>query len=220
MTRTPGSVCLQGGNELTADCRPMDQQLLSLAPAGPVVVVALASQPGTDYSRTAANACRYYADLGADVVAPADPRRDRGEAIDALTTAGMIVLTGGSPRRLRDALVTTGLDERIRARWREGALVMGSSAGAMVACATTLLPQWRGNPQSGPGIALVRGYVVVPHYDGKRGGWVRVGLEAEPAVLGIPECSGVLVSGDELTAVGVAPSTLVTAAGKVELPLM
>ena len=87
----------------------------------------------------------------------------------------MVVLTGGSPRRLRDALVATGLDERIRDRHAAGALVMGSSAGAMVACATTLLPQWRGNPQSGPGIGLVPGHVVVPHYDGKRGGWVRAG---------------------------------------------
>src|SRR3954447_14077790 len=49
-------VCLQGGNELTAPCRPMDQGLLATAPAGPVVVVALASEPGADYARTTENA--------------------------------------------------------------------------------------------------------------------------------------------------------------------
>ena len=217
-------LCLQGGNELTDACRPMDQRLLSLAPAGPVVVVPLASTPGADYSATAANASRYYAGLGADVVTPADPRRDgtdatSADATSAVAAAGLIVLTGGSPRRLRDALVTTGLDEKIRDRWLEGALVMGSSAGAMVACATTLLPQWRGNPQTGPGLGLVSGYVVVPHYDGKRGGWVRAGLSVEPAVLGIPECSGVLIDGDRLTSLGVAPSVLITSAEKVELPL-
>jgi cyanophycinase len=219
MTAATGTICLQGGNELTDDCRAMDRQLLSLAPGGPVVVVPLASDRGTDYSRTAANASRYYADLGAEVVVPADPRRDPDEATRALATAGQIVLTGGSPRRLRDALVDTGLDELIRARWRSGALVMGSSAGAMVACATTLLPQWRGNPQTGPGLGLVTGHIVVPHYDGKRSAWVRAGLDVEPAVLGIPECSGVLVDGGRLTAVGVTPSTLITATEEVVLAL-
>src|SRR5438094_445757 len=129
-----GLLCLQGGNELTPRCRPMDEALLELAPDGPVVVVPLASQPGSDYSRTGQNAQRYFTDLGAQVVVPADPRRDSGEAEEALGEAGMVVLTGGSPRRLRDALVATRLDELIRARRAAGAMVMGSSAGAMVAC--------------------------------------------------------------------------------------
>jgi cyanophycinase-like exopeptidase len=128
-------------------------------------------------------------------------------------------MTGGSPRRLRDALVATGLDDRIRSRWQAGSLIMGSSAGAMVACSTTLLPQWRGNPQTGPGLGLVPGHVVVPHYDGKRGGWVRTALSAEPSVLGIPECSGVLVQDGNMTALGVAPSVLITAAETAELSL-
>ena len=214
----PASVCLQGGNELTPDCRPMDEALLALAPPGPVVVLPLASEPGADYRRTGQNAERYFTDLGAQVVVPADPRRDGAEAEQALASAAMVVLTGGSPRRLRDALVATGLDQGVRARHAAGALVMGSSAGAMVACATTLLPQWRGNPQVGPGIGLVTGYVVVPHYDGRRGGWVRAGLSGAPAVLGIPECSGVLVEGGGLRAIGAEASSLITVDGSEALP--
>jgi cyanophycinase len=197
----------------------MDEALLALAPAGPVVVLPLASEPGSDYSRTGDNAQRYFTDLGAQVVVPPDPRRDSSPAEQALADAGAIVLTGGSPRRLRDALVATGLDQRVRERHGDGALVMGSSAGAMVACTTTLLPQWRGNPQSGPGIGIVTGYVVVPHYDGKRGGWVRAGLAAEAAVLGIPECSGVLVDTEGLRAIGAEASSLITADGTEVLPL-
>jgi len=212
-------VCLQGGNEITPRCRPMDELLLTLAPSGPVVVLPLASEPGSDYARTGQNALRYFTDLGAEVVVPADPRRDDGEARQALESAGMIVLTGGSPRRLRDALVATGLDEIVRARRTAGALFMGSSAGAMVACTTTLLPQWRGNPQTGPGIGLVPGHVVVPHYDGKRGGWVRAGLAVEPAVLGIPECSGILIEAGRMRAIGAEPSSLITADGTEVLPL-
>lgn len=212
-------VCLQGGNELTPPCREMDSDLLSRAPDGPVVVLPLASRPGSDYSRTADNAARYLADLGADVEVPSDPRRGAEQALALVDHAGMIVLTGGSPRLLRDSLVDTGLDAAVKAAADRGALVMGASAGAMVACATTLLPQWRGNPASGAGIGLVDGFVVVPHYDGKRAAWVREGLAHAPAVLGIPECSGVIVEGRELVAVGVAPSTAITNADRTVLPL-
>lgn len=214
-----GVVCLQGGNELTPPCRRMDSHLLSRAPDGPVVVLPLASRRGSDYSRTADNAVRYFTELGADVAVPDDPRRDAAPALALVGDAGMIVLTGGSPRRLRGGLVDTGLDVAIHAASHRGALVMGASAGAMVACTTTLLPQWRGNPESGAGIGLVDGYVVVPHFDGKRTAWVREALANAPAVVGIPECSGVIVDGGELTAVGVAPSTLITASGQTTLPL-
>ena len=210
------TVCLQGGNELTAACRPMDEQLLRLASGGPVVVVPLASRPGSDYTRTGANATRYFRSLGADVVLAPDARRHPEEATGAVAAAGYLVLTGGSPRMLRDALADTGLGIAVRDRYAAGCLVMGSSAGAMVACETTLLPQWRGNPQVGPGLGLVTGHVVVPHFDGTRSTWVDAALSAgDVTVLGIPECSGVIVDSTSgaLEAIGVAPTTVITAGG-------
>jgi peptidase E len=216
------TVCLQGGNELTPDCRPMDEQLLhSRAVDGPVVVVPLASKPGADYARTSANAVRYFTSLGAETTAAPDARRHAEQAATAIRSAGYIVLTGGSPRALRDALVSTGLDAVLRERFAAGVPVMGSSAGAMVACETTLLPQWRGNPTTGPGLGLVRRHVVVPHFDGKRSGWVRAALAVDDvSVLGIPECSGVVVEVDadgrptSLVALGVAQATLIEGSGR------
>jgi dipeptidase E len=213
------TVCLQGGNELTAPCRGMDERLLEIAPSSRVVVVPLASKPGADYQRTGAHATAYLSDLGAEVVVAPDARRDPGGAADAVADAGLVVLTGGSPRQLADALTSSGLDATIRAAAANGAVVMGASAGAMVACGTTLLPQWHRDPLVGAGIGLVDGYVVVPHFDGKRTAWVRVALGAAPAVLGIPECSGVLVEDGRMTALGVAPTTVITAEGRQELPL-
>ena len=218
------TVCLQGGNELSAACRRMDEQLLEQMTGGPVVVVPLASKPGADYHRTSDHAVGYFRGLGAEAVAAPDARKDRDGADRAVTSAGLVVLTGGSPRLLRDALAATGVGATIAAKLAAETPVMGSSAGAMVACAITLLPQWRGSPNTGPGLGLVPGYVVVPHFDGRRTAWVNVASSvAERGVLAIPECSGVMVQLDihgevaRLTAVGVSASTLVTPTGKREL---
>ena len=217
-------VCLQGGNELTPACRPMDELLLERAAPGPVVVLPLASKPGSDYERTSAHAVAYFRGLGADVVAAPDARKDAEGALATVDSAGLIVMTGGSPRTLRDALDATGVGDSVRARFAARIPVMGASAGAMVACTTTLLPQWRGVPNTGPGLGLVPGYVVVPHFDGARSVWVKTALAvAEQGVLGVPECSGVMIDIDEhsavmrLTAVGVAASTLVTPTERSEL---
>jgi peptidase E len=197
----------------------MDKHLLEIAPSSAVVVVPLASKPGADYQRTGAHATAYLSALGADALVAPDARRDPAAAATAVTGAGLVVLTGGSPRQLVDGLTTSGLDAVIRDAAANGAVVMGASAGAMVACATTLLPQWHRDPLVGAGIGLVEGYVVVPHFDGKRTAWVRVALGASPTVLGIPECSGVLVEDGRLTALGVTPTTMITADGRKQLPV-
>lgn len=210
---------LQGGNELTLPCRDMDRGLLALANDGPVVVVPLAARPGSDYDGAGSRAEAHFSSLGADVVVAPDARRRPDEAADDVRRAGLLVLPGGSPRLLRDGLETSGLGEVIVQRWQSGVPVMGSSAGAMVVCATTLLPQWRGNPSTGRGLGLVGSYVVVPHFDGRRGAWVRAALATGNAVLGIPECSGVVVGDDgSLASVGVAASTLITADDRSEVP--
>ena len=202
----------------------MDEQLLDRMTTGPVVVVPLASKPGADYQRTSAHAVAYFHGLGADVTAAPDARIDRDGAGEAVASAGLLVLTGGSPRLLRDALAATGVGASITDKLSAGTPVMGSSAGAMVACAWTLLPQWRGNPEVGAGLGLVPGYVVVPHFDGRRTAWVKVASSvAEHGVLGIPECSGVMVDltadreVERLTAVGVSSSVLSTPTGRREL---
>lgn len=215
------TVCLQGGNELTDQCRPMDSALLERARSGPVVALPLASRPGSDYSTRSEFARTYLASLGADVLMPSDPRRGDAETAHRFVAdAALIFLTGGSPRLLRDSLVETGLDEAVRQAAAAGTLIVGSSAGAMVACATTLLPRWRGNPDVGPGIGLVPDSVVVPHFDGQRTAWVRAALAAgDVQVLGIPECSGVLIEDGEMTALGVAATTVITADARRELAL-
>ena len=91
-----------------------------------------------------------------------------------------------------------------------GGAVMGSSAGAMVLGGWTVLPDARPGGPRGPG--LVPDVLVVPHWSGGRGDWLRAvdaGTPADTVVLGIPEESGMLVEDGTWTAVGQSPTRLV-----------
>ncbi|HEX8003145.1 MAG TPA: Type 1 glutamine amidotransferase-like domain-containing protein [Mycobacteriales bacterium] len=203
-----GLICLQGGNELTDACRDMDAYLLERAGGGPVVVLPYAATPGRDEATVVANATAYYRGLGAT---------DISAGPDRLNDATLVVIPGGSPRRLQQTL------RPLAARLSDAAadpttVVTGSSAGAMLLCAVTVLPE----PfATGEGIGLVDDFAVVPHWTGPRPDWEDALRNAAPGtdLLGIPECSGVLLEGESVTAVGQRPATLVTEDGYEELAL-
>ena len=204
------SVCLQGGAEFSPACRPMDAELVRRQP-GPVVVTALAGAPGREYATATAHGVAHYRSVGAeDVVGAPDVREDPDGALDALRRARLLVLPGGSPARLLRVLQGTPVGTVVTDLHASGGLVMGSSAGAMVLCAWTVLPE--GSPTVVPGLGLVPGLLVVPHWSGApRPDWARAverGAPAGTTVLGLPEESGVLVEGGRLTALGVASARL------------
>lgn len=200
-------ICLQGGGELSPGCREMDRLLLE-GLAGPVVVTALAGAVGEDYRRTTARGARYFRDLGAkEVVAAPDVRDDPEAALDALRSARLLVLPGGSPARLLAALTSTGAGQVVVDLVASGGRVMGASAGAMVLGTELVLPERGLTVVPGLGVVPV---AVIPHWGGQDR-WVSV-LEGRASVLGLPEESGVVVEDGWLTAVGQRPTRLVSAA--------
>ena len=213
------TVCLQGGGEFSPACREMDADLVRRA-GGRVVVSALAGSPGRDYATATANGVSHFRAVGAaDVVGAPDVRDDRAGALEALRTADLLVLPGGSPSRLLTALRSTPVGDVVREVLSRGGVVMGASAGAMVLCPSTVLPDRRGpsGMEVAAGLGVVPGVAVVPHWSGgsSRGDWLRL-LAAEPVVvLGLPEESGVVVEGTGadrvLTAVGRSGATVVGA---------
>jgi len=187
-----GWICLQGGGEFRRACREMEAELLARAPDGPVVILAGAAAPGRDHDTAASNGARWYAGLGAaDVRVAPDPRAPGAEAgatRAAILAAGLLVLPGGSPVRLL-TMLQGELAGAVRAAHASGAAVVGSSAGAMVLAQWTYLPERRA---AAPGVGLVPGAAVLPHYSGRRDEWLRA-LPAELGVLGIPESTGLLL---------------------------
>ncbi len=205
-----GTVCLQGGAEFGPDCREMDAALLRDA-GGPVVVTALAGAVGREYDTAGRHGVEHFRALGAsDAVSAPDVRVDPEGALEVLRRARLLVLPGGSPARLLQALTGTPVGDVVRALLDDGGTVSGSSAGAMVLCGATVLPE--GDAGVVPGLGVLPDLAVVPHWTGQRAGWTRALLAALPPyglVLGLPEQSGVVVRDGVLTAVGSAPTALV-----------
>ncbi len=215
---TDMTVWLQGGGEFSAGCRAMDKALLERAD-GPVVVTALAAEVGHDYRTASDNGVSHFRALGAsEVVAAPDVREERVDALAVLRTARVLVLPGGSPTRLLTALTSSPVGRLIEELLDNGGTVMGASAGAMVLCPWVVLPDRRGPAglgiARGLGVGVVADLLVIPHWSGgsSRADWLRAikeGVPDEVQVVGIPEESGLLVEGGQLTAVGLQPTWLV-----------
>lgn len=192
-----GLVCLQGGAEFGAACRAMDAEVLAGTPIGPVVVVPAAAAGAQAYAQAGRNASRWFGRLGADQVAVApDPLDDPDAAAEVIGHASLVALPGGSPSRLLDALAGPA-GHALLTRWRDGTTLWGASAGAMVLCSLTVLPD-RGRAVV-DGLGVVPG-LALPHF----GGTDRFGLELPPGTprWGLPECGGVLVDDRGVRAVG------------------
>jgi hypothetical protein len=198
-TEGVGVLCLQGGRELTPPCENMDRSVLEHTD-GSVVVLAGAARPGSDYAGASARTVAHYRTLGATVAVVPDPRDDASQALDALTAdVGLIVMPGGSPGGLLDVLsVVDGgsIGRRLVDLWQAGTAISGASAGAMVMCARTATPDRSGSDASGLG--LVSG-MAIPHWSpGSERRWA---VSASP-LWGLPECGGVIVAGEHISAVG------------------
>ena len=191
----PGDVCLQGGGEFSPGCEAMDAVMLAGPDGAPrrVVIVPFAGRPGREQAMASANARRWYLGLGAREVRTVTP--EPGDLTDALTDAELMVIPGGSPSRLLAALAPHA--ELLRAANAAGLAVSGASAGAMVLCRWTVLPE--GPAQVVPALGLVDVDLVVPHYRPGSSAWLeraRSVLPADPVVLGLPERSGVVLRAD------------------------
>ena len=198
-TEVVGALCLQGGRELTPPCEDMDRAVLEHADGG-VVVLAGAARRGSDYAGASARTVAHYRTLGATVAVVPDPRDDASQALDALTDdVGLIVMPGGSPGGLLDVLTVVGdgsIGQRLIELWQAGTAISGASAGAMVMCTSTATPDRSGG--SAAGLGLVAG-MAIPHWS--HGSERRWAISASP-LWGLPECGGVIIAGEHITAVG------------------
>jgi cyanophycinase len=159
----PGPLALVGGAEWTDGCS-FDQTLWKAS--GETEVLVLPTAAAYEHPQRAVDTAKeWFAGFGAVasglMILSRRDAMDPGAA-DRLRHAGMIYLGGGSPMHLRSVLKDTPAWEAVVEAWRGGAVLAGSSAGAMV------LGDSMVDPRGGAltlGLGLIPGIAVMPHYD-------------------------------------------------------
>ena len=163
----PGYILLAGGAEFGGKMAEADQQGLRLAGgySAAVRIIPAAAAPDHNDKRAGQNGVRWFSSLGAQNVTSL-PIIDRDSADDPalageLQSAGLIYLLGGFPGHLNRTLAGSLSFQAILSAYQRGAVIAGSSAGAMVLCEYFYDPYEK---QVSSGLNLVAGTCVLPHY--------------------------------------------------------
>lgn len=207
-----GPLALLGGDEHRPGSEVITRALLDRLgrPAPRVTVVPVASAP-RQVGMVAALARNHWTALGTTVGIALPGGGER--ACDAVAGADVIVLPGGVPDRVVGALGASPLWDLALARWRAGAALVGSSAGAMGLFAWRLRLYPPRPLALVPGLGPLGGWVAAPHFDRFRARhW---GAAAAPrlhglGVLGLDEGTAVVGRGRHFTVAGHGAVTTIT----------
>jgi cyanophycinase len=133
------------------------------------------------------------------------------DAKAALERATLIWMPGGDQNRFMKAIEGTGLDEAIRAAYRKGAVVGGTSAGAAVLSASMITGEAEltslasGKTELAKGLGLWPGAIVDQHFlRRQRNNRLLSAVLDHPDMLGvgIDESTAVILRGNKIEAVG------------------
>ncbi|HXQ90383.1 MAG TPA: Type 1 glutamine amidotransferase-like domain-containing protein [Acidimicrobiales bacterium] len=187
-TQRCGALALVGGDEWNEGC-DFDAELLK-ASGGDEVLVLPTAAAYEHPEKAVAKAHAWFATLGGRarglmVLGRADAE---DEAYAAEVRASRFVyLGGGSPMHLRSVLKASPVWEALLEAWRHGAVVAGSSAGAMVLTDPMVDP--RGGALT-VGLGMVEELAVIPHFGHENAEKVHRSIAlAAPGlpVVGLPE---------------------------------
>jgi cyanophycinase len=199
-----GILLLEGGAEFGGRMRDPDLRAIELAGGfdAPLRIIPTAAAPDENHRRAGSNGVRWFQGLGARDVKSL-PLIDKTSANDetvanSLRSAKLIYLLGGFTHYLGQTLKDSLAWKATIAAYQNGAVIAGSSAGAMVLCQFYYDP---GSGQIVEGLNLVPNSLVLPHHDtfGKR--WAPKLIKEIPHVtlIGIDEQTGMIDNGENNT---------------------
>jgi cyanophycinase-like exopeptidase/ubiquinone/menaquinone biosynthesis C-methylase UbiE len=195
-----GYIVLEGGAEFGGEMRGPDLRAIELAGGfdAPIRILPTAAAPDHNDARAGSRGRDWFRSLGAtDVeVVPLTDRESasRPEVVDALRGAKLIYMLGGFPAYLAEALRDTPAWQAALDAWKKGAVIAGSSAGAMVLCEKLYDPKTK---QAIPGLGLLPGACLLPHHNTVAQFWAADIAEQNPGLLliGVDEQTGLINDG-------------------------
>jgi cyanophycinase len=194
-----GYLLLEGGAEFGGRMRDPDLKAIELAGGFDALIriIPTAAAPDNNHQRAGDNGIRWFQSLGAKNVLSL-PIIDKVSANDenlakSLRDAKLIYMLGGFTGYLGETLKESAAWDAVQEAYRDGAVIAGSSAGAMVMC------EFYYDPSQGKvvdGLNLVPNAIVLPHHNTFGKSWASRLLEiTQVTLLGIDEGTGMIDDG-------------------------
>jgi cyanophycinase len=192
-----GYLLLEGGAEFGGKMVEADLRAMTVAGGreANMCILPTAAAPDHNDEHAGHNGERWFRNVGIKhiTVAPVIDRAtaDSPSYATIIENSRFIYMLGGFPRYLGETLAGSRCAQAMRQAFEDGALVGGSSAGAMVLCEHFY------DPETGiivPGLNYIPGTCIIPHHNtfGRR--WVSRLAEMLPddLLIGIDEQTGLL----------------------------
>ena len=191
-----GRIALVGGEEFRSGCEDMDREIMRASGQDPARVLIIPTAAVAGPAKAANDGVTHFRKLGADagrLMVLDKPQADDAAFIQPSRQAGVVYFTGGSPDYLLDTLRESELLKSILEAVGEGAVLAGSSAGAMVMGSHMRRPHGGGWVEA---LGIVPGVAVLPHHErsdpSETSRQLRTQAPAGLTVLGIDARSGCL----------------------------
>ena len=191
------TLLLEGGAEFGGRMSEPDLRAIELAGGFniPICVIPTAAAPDNNHRRAGDNGIRWFQSLGAknvfavDVIDSASANNESLAA--SISASRLIYLLGGFPRYLAETLANSVCWRAALDAFNEGAVIAGSSAGAMVLCEHYYDPYEKKLLR---GLNLIPNACVLPHHNNFGKAWAKQLEQQLPDVIliGIDEQTGML----------------------------
>ncbi len=196
-----GYLLLEGGAEFGGQMAVPDRRAIELAGGSNALIsiIPTAGAPDNNHQRAGNNGVHWFRSLGATNVVLL-PLIDKASAndpsiVNALNQSRLIYMLGGFTGYLGQTLQSSASKQAMLQAYAAGAVIAGSSAGAMVMC------QYYFDPAQGrvvEGLGIVPNTCVLPHHNTFGKGWAQRLSQLLPnaILLGVDERTGMLDDGD------------------------
>ncbi len=195
-----GTILLAGGAEFSGQMSTPDRRAIEMAGGvkARLSIIPAAAAPDNNHQRAGQNGVDWFQNLGAVNVSTL-PLIDRKSAddpavVETLHRSRLIYMLGGFPRHLAQSLAGSNSWQAVLAAHRSGAVIAGSSAGAMILCDHYYDPYEKNIFR---GLGLIPDVCILPHHDTFGKSWVPELAQrlAGVILIGIDEQTGMLNDG-------------------------
>lgn len=196
-----GFLLLEGGAEFGGQMAEADLRAIHLAGGfgAPIGILPTAAAPDNNHIRAGENGVRWFSHLGAKHVEAINLidriTAEDDEIASVIRSARLVYLLGGFPGYLAETLVGSAGWQAALDAYERGAVIAGSSAGAMVLCQHAYDPY---EDRIFTGLGIIANACVIPHHNRFGSHWSVKLKDSLPdyVLIGIDEQTGMLDDGE------------------------